>query len=152
MFPALCQMGYFVVWFIPLIALCSIHLISTVFYQPSHQHNIITSSLYASCHRIIVAAGIGTILIGCASGYGGKLYIVHCTFYIETLLRLSLQAVDFLTAGVRIVLEPWRLIMCTSIWFSKLLILLKNSQTGSILCVKGCVTCQAYSCELMMQN
>jgi hypothetical protein len=79
MFPTSCQMLYFVLWFTALTAMCSIFLISMVFYQPSYQQDIIISSLYASSHKIIMAAGTGTILISCASEYGGKLYFVRYT-------------------------------------------------------------------------
>jgi hypothetical protein len=98
-FHTLWQMGYLVLWFIALTALWSIYLISTVFYQPSYQHDILTSSLYACSHKIIIAAATGTILIVCASGYGGKLYLLHCLHWntIHTI-----QVADFLNASVQL--------------------------------------------------
>jgi hypothetical protein len=70
------QMGHFMVWLAPLTALVSIHLVSTLFYQPSYQHAILIASLYACSHRILMAAATGTILLACALGHGGMFYFL----------------------------------------------------------------------------
>ena len=69
-------MGHFMFWLTALTAVVSIHLMSTVFYQPSYQHDILMASLYACSHRIIMAAATGTILMACALGHGGMLCIL----------------------------------------------------------------------------
>jgi hypothetical protein len=70
------QIGHIMVWLAALTTLVSIHLVSTVFYQPGYQHDILIASLYACSHKIIMAAATGTILMACVLGHGGMLCIL----------------------------------------------------------------------------
>ena len=82
-------MGHFLVWIIAPTVLCSIHLVSTIFYQPSYQPDALTASLYACTYRIIIAAATGTILIGCALGHGGKSYAVSTVYFQKSVSALQ---------------------------------------------------------------
>lgn len=64
-------MGHYMVWLTAATTLVSIHLVSTVFYQSSYQHDVLIASLYACSHRIIMSAATGTILMACALGQSG---------------------------------------------------------------------------------